>query len=96
MEQIDERLSSKVWIPARRFPLEQGDKIRPIDDFSEFGINSAFGSEERVSLKSLDSVVAVVRAWQESVIGDAGEVNVHDTSGKVHTASLDKEWSELS
>ncbi len=35
-------------VPGRRFPIEQSDRTRPIDDFSEFGIDSAFGGEQRL------------------------------------------------
>ena len=37
-----------LWIPARRFGLKQGTKIRPVDDFSQYGVNRAFGSEQKV------------------------------------------------
>ena len=32
-EQIAEQLG-KLWVPARRFGLQQGTKIRPVDDFT--------------------------------------------------------------
>ena len=92
-EQMDSRLSSKIWLPARRFPVEQSGKLRPIDDFSELGHNLAFGSNEKVSLKSLDSVVACARAWLESA-DDSRQVKIHDLAGKVWTSWLDQSWSK--
>ena len=89
--EIDQRLNSRVWIPARRFPLEQAGKLRPIDDFSEFGHNLAFGANEKVSLKSLDTVVAYSRAWMESA-DQSGRIKIHDTSGKVWTSIVDPSW----
>ena len=42
-------------------------KIRRIDDFSEFGVNESFGSEEKISMKGLDQIVAWSKAWSESL-----------------------------
>ena len=94
-KQMDERLGSKVWLPARRFPIKQGDKVRPIDDFSENGHNWAFGTVEKIELKSLDTVVALSRAWLESIEdGRDGECQVKftDTAGKVWRTELSPEW----
>jgi len=33
----------KLWIVARRSAVRQGEKLRPIDDFFEFGINAGGG-----------------------------------------------------
>ena len=32
----------KFWIAARRFAVRLGEKLRPIDDFSEFGTKLGF------------------------------------------------------
>ena len=89
--EMDLRMGSKVWLPARRFPIQQSEKLRPIDDFSEFGHNMAFGSNEKVSLKSLDTVVTFSRAWLEAT-GDGRQVRVNDTAGKVWTTWLEESW----
>ena len=98
-EQMNVKLGSKAWVPARRFPLDQAGKLRPIDDFSEFGHNAAFGAKEKVTLKSLDTVVALSRAWLASDAGD-GQVVVHDSAGRklvapLHPGWLDGKWSDL-
>ncbi|CAE7605292.1 SLC24A2 [Symbiodinium sp. CCMP2592] len=46
------------WMPCRRFAVWQG-KWRPIDDFSENGVNACFECFERLSLKALDEVAWV-------------------------------------
>ena len=46
------------WMPCRRFAVWQG-KWRPIDDFSENGVNACFECFEKVSLKALDEVTWV-------------------------------------
>ena len=54
------------WLPVRRFAVFQKDKWRPIDDFSENGVNGSFGSMEKVDLRALDETVwlsvAIMRA----------------------------------
>ena len=69
----------KFWIAARRFAVRLGEKLRPIDDFSEFGTKLGFGSCERVSMKNLDQVVAWSRAWEE-VVGEGDRIRVDDTA----------------
>eukprot|EP00973_Karenia_brevis_P042804 5925375-Karenia_brevis.AAC.1 len=54
------------WVGARRFGIKQGQKVRAIDDFSEFLINSTFGSHEKVKINSLDHVIQTARAFMES------------------------------
>ena len=53
-DQLDD-LFPEGWSPCRRFAVWQG-KWRPIDDFSECGINACFGCFERISLKALDEI----------------------------------------
>ena len=54
------------WLPVRRFAVFQKDKWRPIDDFSENGVNGSFGSMEKMDLRALDETVwlsvAIMRA----------------------------------
>eukprot|EP00435_Cladocopium_sp_Y103_P058672 s441_g20.t1 len=45
------------WLPVRRFAVWQRSKWRPIDDFSECGVNSTFSYLERVDLKALDEII---------------------------------------
>eukprot|EP00973_Karenia_brevis_P039975 5516685-Karenia_brevis.AAC.1 len=79
-----------AWVGARRFGIQQGGKIRVIDDFSEFMINAAFGSSEKVSIPSLDHVVNKARAWHESVSN--GQINVLDARGFRHCTRLHWQW----
>ena len=79
------------WLAARRIPVEQGDKVRPIDDFSEFQVNMAFGSRRKIKMKNLDSVASFARAWLEAV-SDARIVYMEDDAGGVWYGSLHAEW----
>ncbi|CAJ1329922.1 unnamed protein product [Effrenium voratum] len=56
--------NSGVWIPSRRFGVKQGvDKIRCVDDFSEFLLNEATATSEKLVLEGLDDIVALARFW---------------------------------
>ena len=54
------------WIPVRRFGVHQRGKWRPIDDFSECGVNSTFSYLEKIDLRALDEFVLLARltVWQ--------------------------------
>ena len=76
------------WLPVRRFAVFQKDKWRPIDDFSENGVNGSFGSMEKVDLRAMDESVwisvAMMRALKSGTynfrLSDGGEL-----SGSVHS-----------
>ena len=67
-KEISERVGP-CWIPARRFGVRQGGKIRPVDDFSQFLINSAVTCHEKIDLESIDHICATARhflgAWDD-------------------------------
>ena len=46
-----------VWLPVRRFPVVQKDKLRPIDDLKENRVNDAFSTTERATLYAMDHIV---------------------------------------
>ena len=51
---------------AKRFPIQQKDKIRLIDDFSICGVNSAFGMTEKLRVDAIDEIVAGVSVLLDS------------------------------
>ncbi|CAE7332700.1 PARP6, partial [Symbiodinium sp. CCMP2456] len=77
------------WSPCRRFAVWQG-KWRPIDDFSECGINACFGCFERISLKALDEITwACVQIFKCAVVRGDVSFTLQDGSvlkGKLHSA----------
>eukprot|EP00439_Symbiodinium_sp_Y106_P006765 s12728_g1.t1 len=77
------------WSPCRRFAVWQG-KWRPIDDFSECGINACFGCFERISLKALDEITwACVQIFRCAVTRGDVSFTLQDGSslqGRLHSA----------
>ena len=49
------------WVPARRFGVRQGGKIRPVDDFSQYLINAAVTCHEKIDLEGIDNICATAR-----------------------------------
>ena len=49
------------FVPSRRFGLQQQNKVRLIDHFSESGVNSTFGCSSRPYLGGVDEIVSVVK-----------------------------------
>jgi len=88
--QISDQLG-KLWVPSRRFGVRQGGKLRPIDDFSEHGINAAFGSGQKVSMKGVDDVVTIAKARLESASDDGG-FSVQDDGGVWWNGQMHAEW----
>ena len=66
---------------------------RPIDDFSECGINACFGCFERISLKALDEITwACVQIFKCAVTRGDVSFTLQDGSslqGRLHSACHD-------
>ena len=60
------------WIPSKRFGVRQGQKVRAVDDFSEFLVNASVTSTERLQLFGIDEVINTARTFLGS---DLLEVN---------------------
>ena len=62
LQQIQEKFG-KRWIPNRRFGSRQGNSIRPIDDHSEFFVNSTVSVQERLTLGGLDEAILLAQEY---------------------------------
>jgi len=90
-----EKILGPLWIAARRFPIVQGDKTRPIDDFSEFDVNRSYGAKHRLRMNGVETVVALARAWIESVSVDR-KFSLTDEEGTVWQGVLHEGWTPQS
>ena len=50
-----------LFLPCRRFGVQQNDKIRPIDDFSEYFLNACVTTHDRVTVSGVDAIASYVR-----------------------------------
>ena len=60
LTEVAEAIRDKPHL-SHRFPLPQKGKARPIDNLKDSGINSAFGSHDKLVLHDCDTLAAVVR-----------------------------------
>eukprot|EP00435_Cladocopium_sp_Y103_P026492 s3071_g6.t1 len=59
-EEVSEYFGHSHWRVIRRFVIQQGQKLRPIDDGLESQINAAYSSTIRLDLQDADYVIALV------------------------------------
>ena len=58
-EQVTENLGHADWTVMRRFVIQQGKKLRPIDDGLEAQVNSAYSSTIDLELQDIDYVTTL-------------------------------------
>ena len=66
--EVEERFQG-CWVPSKRFGVQQNEKVRCVDDLSEFLINSTVTQTERIELEGLDHVVALARLFAGATMG---------------------------
>jgi hypothetical protein len=90
-EELDRR-HGPLWIPARRFAIRQGGRFRAIDDFSVFGQNATVVSGRRVTMGSVDAIIAMAKLMGSAVREDR-TVSITSPSGFVFEGILHPEWT---
>jgi len=83
--EVTEALGHPNWRIVRRFVIEQGAKLRPIDDGLEAQLNSAYTSTIRLDLQDADYVIALTL--------ELGKTKGFDWVGK--TLDLSKAYKQL-
>ncbi|CAL1131315.1 unnamed protein product [Cladocopium goreaui] len=98
--EMTERLGDH-WVPSRRFGVRQSGKIRAVDDFSQYLINSAVTCHEKLDLEGIDSICATARFFLGAQADD-GFWQIPDESGAqcgnmvTHGALLVDPWKGTS
>ena len=78
------------WTGARRFGIQQSEKIRAIDDFSEFQVNSSFGASNKITLLGIEEVVSRARAWSEAVSDE--HLTISENQDRCWSVLLHEGW----
>lgn len=81
-DQVKDRVGP-LWTPSRRFGIVQGQKVRNIDDLSEFSVNQCYGPGEKLELGGVDEVVSLAAARMRVRGGCGDRVQVELSSGMV-------------
>eukprot|EP00435_Cladocopium_sp_Y103_P062973 s66_g24.t1 len=87
-QQITDRQGSH-WVPSKRFGVRQGGKIRSVDDFSQYLINSAVTCHEKIDLEGIDNICATARFFFGASDGDSSWY-VPSAEGVEHGALADQ------
>ena len=94
--EVEERFQG-CWVPSKRFGVQQNEKVRCVDDLSEFLINSTVTQTERIELEGLDHVVALARLFAGATMGseDTCTLPWSDSQpgvGRCHSFPLHPAW----
>ena len=76
-------------VMSRRFPLQQRDKVRAIDDLSESMVNAAYIPTEKIDLMNIDVMAGLLRVMYRSLEAGRFSWKLRDgssLSGVVHEA----------
>ena len=80
------------WIPAKRFGVRQGGKIRPVDDFSQYLINATVTCHEKIDLEGIDNICATARFFLgASQDGSSWQLPTGEGVAQGHTA---RSWQQ--
>ena len=68
-EEVSAHLGTDDWLPLKRFGVVQKNKVRGCDDASANRVNGTSSRSEKVTLSSVDRIVALVRLWSQLAPG---------------------------
>ena len=67
-EQIHSIIGDKLWLAARRFGVTQKEKVRQIDDFSEYYLNACTTVADKIPVAGIDSIANHAKLWAGKII----------------------------
>ena len=79
------------WLPVRRFPVEQKDKVRPIDDYKENGLNKAYIAVEKITLSGMDHMLWSLQTLLKFFTAK-GDVALTLSTGEVLSGRVHPDW----
>ena len=89
-DQISHRFGN--WLPARRFAIRQGDKVRCIDDLRENELNNAYTAVEKITLSAMDHMIWALQTLLR-YFTQRGEVSLELSTGEVLKGKVHEAWS---
>ena len=90
-DEIDKKYNG-CWIPSKRFGVAQADKVRSVDDLSEFLINSAVTETEKITLEGIDHIVSLARFFLGATTAGVSTFRLPASSGEWVTGDLHPDW----
>ncbi|CAE7818168.1 unnamed protein product, partial [Symbiodinium necroappetens] len=87
-----EKKYNGCWIPSKRFGVAQSDKVRSVDDLSEFLINSAVTETEKITLEGIDHIVSLARFFLGATTAGVATFRLPASDGQWVTGRLHSDW----
>ncbi|CAE7852673.1 unnamed protein product, partial [Symbiodinium necroappetens] len=87
-----EKKYNGCWIPSKRFGVAQSDKVRSVDDLSEFLINSAVTETEKITLEGIDHIVSLARFFLGATTAGVTTFRLPASEGQWVTGRLHSDW----
>ena len=69
-QQLDDKYGIDSWVPSRRFGIRQSNKVRAVDDFSEFLVNASCSPTFKIDLGGVDELLGIAKAMLSAVSDD--------------------------
>ena len=85
--EIDARVGPD-WVASKRFGIVQGEKIRAVDDLSEYMVNSTVSESEKIVLDGVDEILAVARFFGGATTQGVPEFKLPAQDGTVFKGRL--------
>ena len=89
--EMEQMMEDQPWIVTRRFPLQQKDKVRLIDDCLSSGLNSAYSSANKLRLMAVDALVSLFLCIS-GCMAKKGSMRLVLADGKALTVSPSAHW----
>ena len=90
-EQMDERFGG-TWIASKRFGVCQGDKVRAVDDLSQFQVNASVTETEKIQLEGLDDIVALARFFLGATVQGTKSFRLPMANGGTYHGRLHRDF----
>jgi hypothetical protein len=91
-QQLDDKYGKDAWVPSRRFGIRQGDKVRAVDDFSEFLVNAACSPTFKINLGGVDELLGITKAML-SAVAENRAVSFNMPDGSTLNGTLHPSWT---
>ncbi|CAE7412230.1 SEP2 [Symbiodinium sp. CCMP2592] len=92
-EQMDQKYGG-TWVASKRFGVSQGDKVRAVDDLSQFQVNASVTETEKIQLEGLDDIVALARFHLGSTVAGTKVFRLPMSGGGVYQGRLHRDFRD--
>ncbi len=76
---MNDIIGDEYWIAARRFGVTQKEKVRQIDDFSEYFVNACTTVADKIPVAGVDAIVNHAKLWADKIIQGREDPQHHIT-----------------